>query len=646
MSHTYARRIIVGGVTLATVAATATAANATQPGEVGQVAYRVGGALYRANPDGSGATLMSSSSATPGTTGSWSDDGSRYAYSSLGGLVSVRNTGGWTVQITGDAADIDPEWSPGGRYLYFSRNGHLFGAVSDGSAEAEPLGADHGNAYQDTDPAVSSQYQIIFERTAPGQPVSIWQYPQGNPSVEVKLVDGASPDFAPDGDRFAYIFAGNLWTAAADGSDKQQLTTDGTASDPAYSPDGTEIAFSTAGALKKIKIDGTGLSTIKAAGTAPAWQTLNTNGVERVWGSDGVATAIATSQWNYVDDGQGGDDAGRIEAGAVVLTRSDTYLDALVGSALAIKNDAPLLITKPGNTVEPRVVSEIGRVLGGHGDVYLLGGTLALPEGIETQLKNLGYTVHRIWGQNHYETAVAINQQITTDPQVAIVTTGANYYDALAAGAAAGAVGDTAIILTDGGTMPPSSAAYLNSLDPSKVAVVTAGGPGDTALANALSRGQLGNWAGFTMNDAYRLVGNDEISTALQLAKFFFSTPTFVAISTNRGWQDALTGGAMIGASHGPLLLTAPDRLDGGVTEYLAENSASIWYGVMLGGYLALPDALIEPYGNAFSAQFTYFPGGLAAGKTQLRAQPAQPRSLVPHADLDPKSVPGLRAGR
>jgi hypothetical protein len=645
VSRTYARRIIVGGVTLATVAATVTAANATQPGDVGQVAYRVGGAVHRADPDGGNTAVMSSSSAVPGTTGSWSQDGSRYAYSSLGGIVTVRANGGQTVQITSNGADIDPEWAPSS-WLFFSRNGRLFSASSDGYL-VEPLGPDHGNAYQDTDPAVSSSYQIIFERTAPGQPASIWQYPQGNPGVEVKLVDGASPDFAPDGERFAYILAGNLWTAANDGGDKRQLTTDGTSSDPAYSPDGTEIAFSTAGALKKIKTDGTGLTTIKAVGTAPAWQPLNANGVERVWGSDGVATAIATSRWNYVDDGAGDDPAGRIQAGAVVLSRSDTYLDALVGSALAIKNDAPLLITKPGSTVEPRVVSEIQRVLGGNGDVYLLGGTLALPAGIETQLTNLGYTVRRIWGQNHYETAVAINRQITTEPQVAIVTTGANYYDALAAGAAAGAVGDTAIILTDGGTMPASSAAYLNGLDPAEVAVVTAGGPGDAALAKALSNGQLGNWAGFAIDDAYRLVGADEISTALQLAKFFFSAPGYVAISTNRGWQDALTGGAMIGASQGPLLLTAPDRLNGSVAEYLSDNSAGIWYGVMLGGYLALPDALIEPFGSAFSEQYLYFPGvATAAGATQLRAQTAQPRSLVPHVDLDPKRVPGLKAKR
>ncbi|MET7420445.1 cell wall-binding repeat-containing protein [Dactylosporangium sp. NPDC005555] len=634
MSRPYIRRLVIGGVTLATVAATVTAANATHPGTPGQVAYRVGGALYRANPDGSGATLMSSSSAIPGTTGSWSDDGSRYAYSSLGGLVTVRAGGGQTVQITGNAADVDPEWWPGGYGLLFSRNGQLFQAGANGTWE-EPFGADPAGAYQDTDPAISINSQIIFERTAPGQPVSIYEFGQGHPAPDTKLVEGSSPDFAPDGARFAYIAGGNLWTAAADGSAKKQLTTDGTASDPSYSPDGTEIAFSAAGALKKIKVDGSGPTTIKAAGTAPAWQTVNANGVERVWGADGVGTAIATSQWNYMDNDSGPEDAGRFPAEAVVLSRSDTYLDALVGSALAIKKGAPLLITKPGGTVEPRVLAEIKRVLGSSGDVYLLGGTLALPAGIETQLKGLGYTVKRIWGNTHYDTAVEINKQITPNPSVAIVTTGANYYDALAAGAAAGATaGNLAIVLTNGASMPASSAAYLNGLNPAKVEVVTAGGPGDAALANALSRGQLGNWAGFTIDDAHRLVGQDEISTALQLAKYFFPNPSNVAISTNRGWQDALTGGAMIGAAYGPLLLTGPDHLDGSVAEYLSDNSACIWLGVMLGGYLALPDALIDPFGESFSATFDYY-----SGAPSLAAK-ARPRSLVPH------TVPGLRTKR
>jgi len=114
------------------------------------------------------------------------------------------------------------------------------------------------------------------------------------------------------------------------------------------------------------------------------------------------------------------------------------------------------------------------------------------------------------------------------------------------------------------------------------------------------------------------LVGNNEKDTAVALAREFFVSPRNVAISTNRGWQDALTGGAMIGATYGPLLLTDPNQLYGPVANYLSDASGSIVYGVMLGGYLALPDALIEPIGNAIGVPDSYVMAGGATPMANL----------------------------
>jgi Cell wall binding domain 2 (CWB2) len=98
-----------------------------------------------------------------------------------------------------------------------------------------------------------------------------------------------------------------------------------------------------------------------------------------------------------------------------------------------------------------------------------------------------------------------------------------------------------------------------------------------------------------------RLVGQNEMDTALLIAQTFFAAPALAAVATNRTWFDALTGGAMVGFGYGPLLITDPAGLYPGVRDYLSRNSGNIGTGVLLGGSAALPDALISPLGEAIS---------------------------------------------
>lgn len=59
-------------------------------------------------------------------------------------------------------------------------------------------------------------------------------------------IEGADPKWSPDGTRIVYV-AGDgqqVWTAAADGSDRQRLTDlKSSIGAPAHSPDGDKILF-------------------------------------------------------------------------------------------------------------------------------------------------------------------------------------------------------------------------------------------------------------------------------------------------------------------------------------------------------------------------------------------------------------------
>ncbi len=89
--------------------------------------------------------------------------------------------------------------------------------------------------------------------------------------------------------------------------------------------------------------------------------------VTRLYGADrfGTANAIAQSEYPAVESAQG-----------VVLARADAFPDALAGSALAVKLNAPLLLTQSATL--GYTVIEIERVLSPGKTVTVLGGTDAI----------------------------------------------------------------------------------------------------------------------------------------------------------------------------------------------------------------------------------------------------------------------------
>jgi hypothetical protein len=307
----------------------------------------------------------------------------------------------------------------------------------------------------------------------------------------------------------------------------------------------------------------------------------------RLAGGVAIQTAVAISGYDFAATGHASGHL--IQAQAVVLTRSDEFYDALAGSALAAQKKAPLLLT-PTASLDPSTQAEIQRILPTTSQIYLLGGTSAISPAVATQLSNLGYHNQiRLAGGDEYATAVAIDQAISSAPTKVIIATGTEYYDALAAGAAAGATPGTVVVLSDDTTIPAVSATYLNGLHPTDA--YGAGGPGQTALTTAISAKQI-NWAvGVTLHNDAGAVATD---TALLIAQDFFPHPSTVALATDAGWYDALTGGAAAGLNGGPLLLTGPDSLLPADSTYITTESKAgfLSTALILGGTSALSDTV------------------------------------------------------
>ncbi len=292
--------------------------------------------------------------------------------------------------------------------------------------------------------------------------------------------------------------------------------------------------------------------------------------VSRVYGQDAIGTAIAVSQASFPTAGS---------AKAVVLARSDFFADALAGGPLAAQVGGPLLIT-PGASIsaslDPRVQAEIQRVLPTGSTVFILGGDLALSPSIDAGLQGLGYKTQRIAGVNEYATAVDIAEALG-DPSTVFETTGLSFYDALSAvPAAIGAHG--AILLTDGTTQAPETAAYL------------AAHPSDTRYAIG---GPLA--AAGADPSATAVYGSDLYGTSAAVARSFFPAPSTFGAATSATFSDALAGGPVLGEDHGPMLLVPPSGpLPSSISGYLSSVAGTITSGTLFGGPLAVGNDVLS----------------------------------------------------
>jgi putative cell wall-binding protein len=157
----------------------------------------------------------------------------------------------------------------------------------------------------------------------------------------------------------------------------------------------------------------------------------------------------------------------------------------------------------------------------------------------------------RLGGATRYDTATAISGQFSPGVPSVYIATGANFPDALAAGAAAGS--QSPVLLVSGATVPASVTAEVQRLRPGKVIVVGGTASVPDSVGVALGAFATGGWI--------RLSGADRYATAAAVSQATFSPGVAnVYLATGANFPDALTGAALGAFNGGPVLLaTASD---------------------------------------------------------------------------------------
>lgn len=607
------------------VAMTGTAA-AQSPGAQAQAGYQNGGLAWSvshqmqshwesADPDGSGQRDVTPSGGgfDPATQQigdlAYSPDGTRVAFLAstlpysypVGSRLWVSNADGTDARRVSDAIGAAVlAWGPDGSAVYYSAPAlsgpaanQIFVAPVDGTAPHPLFSTPTG--FNDMGPTVSVDGRVAFVRAEAGshsgQSVGICVLAPGAPTSQ--LIPGTAnamePVFSPDGGKIAMVTRdyavpppGN-----ADPNHVVVMNTDGSAAasvydsgpydaivDPTWSPDGAKFAWWEQGGLRIMStVPGSvPQSFAKTGGLASlSWQAGTSNVasrpvLDRIGGADRRGTAIAASQWSYGAFGAGGR-----QADTAVLSRDDQFADALSGTALAAQKHGPLLLTGTAS-LDEQVKAELKRILAPGSTVYILGGTQALSPAVEQAVQDAGFTPKRLQGLDRYSTSVAVAKEIAPNgPHTALVATGTDFPDALTAGAAAAQdLAGGVVLLSRDGSLPQATKDYLQSIDPHQSTVYGVGAQGVAALKAAFP-----TWDGLTVP----LAGADRYATAYQVAHsklFGVDAPVFmVGVATGSLWPDALSGGALIAARHGPLLLAGPQGLSADQTSVVTGDHLS-----------------------------------------------------------------------
>lgn len=144
----------------------------------------------------------------------------------------------------------------------------------------------------------------------------------------------------------------------------------------------------------------------------------------------------------------------------VILVRDDQFSDALAAVPLSKKLDAPILMSDSVK-LDDRTLAELHEL--GTQNVYIVGGTVAISQGIQDSLSN-EFAVTRIAGQQGYDTAALISSNVGTDPTHTVyLSNGCAIPDAIAISAFAARQGNP-ILLTDRDLLPPSTIQALTGI--------------------------------------------------------------------------------------------------------------------------------------------------------------------------------------
>jgi hypothetical protein len=235
--------------------------------------------------------------------------------------------------------------------------------------------------------------------------------------------------------------------------------------------------------------------------------------------------------------------------------------------------------------LDDRTLAEI-RTLGAK-NVYLVGGTVAISQGIQDSLSN-EFTVSRIAGQQAYDTAALISSNVGIDPTHTVYL--ANAYaipDAIAVGAFAAELGSP-ILLTERDSLPASTIQALTELKVSNIVLLGGTAVISTAVENDLSSNySVKRWGGFDRYDTQSIIFQNLLNTQNPQSPLYFTSGLVRQddVSSGKPYADALLTAALAAKNGGFVAMLPKSHIPLSLNYFLLYNKGYISKAAVMGNY-------------------------------------------------------------
>ena len=321
-------------------------------------------------------------------------------------------------------------------------------------------------------------------------------------------------------------------------------------------------------------------------------ETINGTNIttSRLAGQDHYQTSVAIAG-AYNNNG---------ECGNVILASGNSFPDALSGSLLSKKLNAPILLVNTTVNGSSDAFTYMSAHVSNTGTVYIVGGTGVIGLDFETKLTLMGYSnIKRLGGTDRYDTNMFIVNDVNVLQGTSVfIASGENFPDALSISSFSGSKQYPTLLVGEN-YLPEKTNDYLLNEKPSNVYI--AGG------ISVVSQDLENQIKSLVPNATItRLAGDDRFGTNAAVLNEFSRAPDTVYIASGDDFQDVLAGSALAAKTGNPIILADNQlsTLPPAVETYLKKISSS---GVepnliALGGTVVVSDILCQQVENYFSS--------------------------------------------
>ena len=235
----------------------------------------------------------------------------------------------------------------------------------------------------------------------------------------------------------------------------------------------------------------------------------------------------------------------------VVITSGYDFNNALSGSVLAKKLNAPILLSGKTYSENQPAVQYINRHMDKNDKIYILGNEQNTNEDIIISLKSLGYNNIKLLEDGEKFGAVkSINDEINAAVGTPVfVVSGSSFPDGLSVSAVAAAKGYP-VIFSDFYDIPNESKETIKKIRPSQVYII-----GGNGVISDYVKDNIKSLTGLSDNNFVRIGGIDRYETSLDIAKYFKMDGSYVTFASGKDFPDALAGSVLSAKLNAPLIL-------------------------------------------------------------------------------------------